>query len=322
MSDIMRPMPFAQLMDWILSEYAEQGSIFGESRIVKKRTGHARPIFDEKIETPYGPAAGPNTQLAQNIVASYVTGARFFELKTVQKMDGAELSACVNKPCILASDEGYNCEWSTELTVHDVNNLLVNLDELEAIRPSQHAALKQTLSKSKVNGRPIYGKAQDDRLRYASFVATTNNPHPLTDATGSRRYICLTIPRRQFIDNSGDIHYDQLYAQVVHEIRQLKAPYWFNNSEVERLQQLNLGYVQSKDMAQMVRACFRKPEEGEHARAVNSSEMLGVILKEYPAVPATHNSKVQIGLAMKELGFEGCNHSHVKYYYAVPRKTA
>lgn len=52
MSDIMRPMPFAQLMDWILSEYAEQGSIFGESRIVKKRTGHARPIFDEKIETP------------------------------------------------------------------------------------------------------------------------------------------------------------------------------------------------------------------------------------------------------------------------------
>ena len=46
-----------------------------------------------------------------------MTGARFFELKTVQKMDGAELSACVNKPCILASDEGYNCEWSTELTV-------------------------------------------------------------------------------------------------------------------------------------------------------------------------------------------------------------
>ena len=57
--------------------------------------------------------------LAQNIIASYYAGARFFELKTVQKMDGAELSACVNKPCILADDEGYNCEWSTELTVPD-----------------------------------------------------------------------------------------------------------------------------------------------------------------------------------------------------------
>ena len=74
------------------------------------------------------------------------------------------------------------------------NNLLVNLDELEAIRPSQHAALKQTLSKSKVNGRPIFGKTQEDRPRFASFVATTNNPHPLTDPTGSRRYICLEIP--------------------------------------------------------------------------------------------------------------------------------
>ena len=115
------------------------------------------------------------------------------------------------------------------------NNLLVNLDELDAIRPSQHAALKQTLSKSKVNGRPIYGAAQEDRARYASFVATTNNPHPLTDATGSRRYICLTIPEGQFIDNAGDIDYDQLYAQVLYELRELKAPYWFNNDEVARI---------------------------------------------------------------------------------------
>ena len=120
------------------------------------------------------------------------------------------------------------------------NNLLVNLDELDAIRPSQHSALKQTLSKSKVNGRPIYGGTQEDRPRYASFVATTNNPHPLTDVTGSRRYICLTIPDGQYIDNTGEIDYDQLYAQVLHEIRALKSPYWFNNSEVARIQELNL----------------------------------------------------------------------------------
>ena len=108
------------------------------------------------------------------------------------------------------------------------NNLLVNLDELDAIRPSQHAALKQTLSKSKVNGRPIYGCAQEDRPRFASFVATTNNPHPLTDATGSRRYICLTIPQGLLIDNSGEIDYEQLYAQVLHELTVAKTPYWFN----------------------------------------------------------------------------------------------
>ena len=116
MSDIMRPIPFDQLMDWILTEKKAQGTVFGESRLAKLG-GHARPIFGERVESPVGPAAGPNTQLAQNIIASYVTGARFFELKTVQKMDGAELSACVNKPCILAADEGYNCEWSTELPI-------------------------------------------------------------------------------------------------------------------------------------------------------------------------------------------------------------
>ena len=63
---------------------------------------------------PFGPAAGPNSQLAQNIIAAYVAGARFFEVKTVQKMDGADLAACVPRPCILANDEGYNQEWSTE----------------------------------------------------------------------------------------------------------------------------------------------------------------------------------------------------------------
>ncbi|MBQ9393442.1 MAG: putative selenate reductase subunit YgfK, partial [Oscillospiraceae bacterium] len=79
--------------------------------------GRTLPIFGERIETPFGPAAGPNSQMAQNIIAAYFAGARFFELKTVQKMDGAELAACVPRPCILADDEGYNQEWSTELTV-------------------------------------------------------------------------------------------------------------------------------------------------------------------------------------------------------------
>ena len=117
MSDIMRPMPYKHLLDWVLTEYGKSGSIFGVSKLVKHTNGQALPIFDEKIESPYGPAAGPNTQLAQNIIASYVAGSRFFELKTVQQMDGAELAACVPKPCINASDECYNCEWSTELYV-------------------------------------------------------------------------------------------------------------------------------------------------------------------------------------------------------------
>lgn len=75
------------------------------------------PIFGEKLEVPLGPAAGPHTQMAQNIISAYIGGARFFELKTVQVMDGEELAKCISRPCIIAEDEGYNCEWSTELTV-------------------------------------------------------------------------------------------------------------------------------------------------------------------------------------------------------------
>ena len=119
MSDIMRPISFSHLMNWVLTEHRDHGAIFGvlSDKMPRHTDGQALPLCAEKIESPYGPAAGPNTQLAQNLIASYVAGCRFFELKTVQIMDGEELSKCVAKPCITAADECYNCEWSTELTV-------------------------------------------------------------------------------------------------------------------------------------------------------------------------------------------------------------
>lgn len=119
MSEVMTCMSFGQLMDWVLEEEKTKGTVFGVHRPYHADASKKMELFGRKLETPIGPAAGPNSQLAQNIIASYYAGARFFELKTVQKMDGAELAACVNRPCILAEDEGYNCEWSTELTVPD-----------------------------------------------------------------------------------------------------------------------------------------------------------------------------------------------------------
>ena len=202
------------------------------------------------------------------------------------------------------------------------NNLLVNLDELDAIRPSQHAALKQTLSKSKVNGRPIYGCSQEDRPRFASFVATTNNPHPLTDATGSRRYICLLIPDGQYIDNSGEIDYGQLYAQVLHELTVAKTPYWFSNDEVARIQQLNQNYLLKKDISEMVEICFRKPKEGEVGKLMNSKMLLEHIQHAYPSIDISHGNKVRVGQAMKTLGYESTDHSNIPFYKVIPLKAA
>ena len=202
------------------------------------------------------------------------------------------------------------------------NNLLVNIDELEAIRPSQHPALKQTLSKSKVNGRPIYGASQEDRPRYASFVATTNNAHPLTDATGSRRYICLTIPQGKYIDNAGAINYEQLYAQVLYELRELKAPYWFNNDEVARIQELNQNFQEQKDMALIVSACFRKPNEGEEVKPLNCTQMLSLMQNDFPSLAINRSTRIYLGLAMKELGYDSVHYGNVPFYKAVPLKAA
>jgi predicted P-loop ATPase len=173
-----------------------------------------------------------------------------------------------------------------------------------------------------VNGRPIYGCAQEDRPRFASFVATTNNPHPLTDPTGSRRYICLQIPEGQYIDNSGDIDYEQLYAQAMYELTVAKTPYWFSNDEVARIQQLNQNYLVQKDIAEMVEACFRKPKEGEVAKLMNSKMLLTHIQHQYPSVDINHGNKVRVGQTMTSLGYESADHSNVPFYKVIPLQVA
>lgn len=126
MSEIMTGMSFEQLLEWVQKEHDRYFRVFGVRKPYVADPARAQTIFGRKLETVIGPAAGPNSQLSQNIVASYYAGARFFELKTVQKMDGRELAACVNRPCILAEDEGYNCEWSTELTVPEAQHEYIN----------------------------------------------------------------------------------------------------------------------------------------------------------------------------------------------------
>lgn len=115
MSDVMRPISIEALLDWVMKEYRKTGTIFGIRQFYKADKSKKISLFNEKMEVPFGPAAGPQTQLAQNIVAAYVSGARFFELKTVQVIDGEDTG--IAKPCISARDEAYNSEWSTELRV-------------------------------------------------------------------------------------------------------------------------------------------------------------------------------------------------------------
>jgi putative selenate reductase len=117
MSDKMRPIPFTQLLEWIFAEYELKRSIFEipSFKFFRYNNTPKANIFDEELDLPIGPAAGPHTQLAQNIISSYLVGGRFFELKTVQKLDNLK----IEKPCIDMLDEGYNTEWSQELTLEE-----------------------------------------------------------------------------------------------------------------------------------------------------------------------------------------------------------
>ena len=112
MADIMRPVPFGELLKRIFSEYKESNSIFSipAAQFYKNETDKNISVWGESSETPVGPAAGPHTQLTQNIVSSWLAGGRFMELKTAQIMDTLEIA----KPCIDAEDECFNTEWSSE----------------------------------------------------------------------------------------------------------------------------------------------------------------------------------------------------------------
>lgn len=202
------------------------------------------------------------------------------------------------------------------------NNLLVVLDELDQIKAGQQAALKQSLSKNTVNGRPIFGRAQMDRHRYASFMATTNNPRPLNDPTGSRRFICVRIPSGTLIDNESAIDHEQLYAQLVDEVEQRRLRWWFTASETEAIQEANLPYQHVYSVAEMVSVCFRHPRLGEKVEPMTIAQIMEAMQEQYPEMDMAPRMKAQVGATMKRLGFEQRRRSEGNCYVAVPRQVA
>ena len=203
------------------------------------------------------------------------------------------------------------------------SNLLVNLDELDQIKSGKQAELKQMLSKIQVNGRPIFGKAQRSRKRYASFVATTNNSRPLQDTTGSRRYLCVEIPQDTIILNDRPIDYDQLYAQVVYEVCEQKLPYWFTPAETRRIEEMNVKFQRVSDLETMVTTCFRRPEAGEISHPMLTRDVVSVLTRSFPELKPSHGTDIKVGMILKHLNFERkeCNRGTV--YYLVPlTKTA
>ena len=179
MSDAMRPLPFDQLLDWILAEYRHNGAIFGIPRALfyqpRPDAPYAIPdLYGHYLATPIGPGAGPHTQLAQNIVAAWLCGGRFMELKTVQIMD----ELVIPRPCIDMADEGYNVEWSQELKLEQ------SLREYVKAWVLLHALHRLLGHEGKVPWGTVFNMSVGYDLKGIQSPAITRFMDGLADASG------------------------------------------------------------------------------------------------------------------------------------------
>lgn len=113
------------LLKWILTDLEERNEIFGIAKEQFFTPGPADPFrmhrYGKLLETPLGAASGPHTQLAQNIVAAWLTGGRYIELKTIQVLDELD----VTKPCI-------DMRWSLITGFMVLFNMLMSMCSLRS----------------------------------------------------------------------------------------------------------------------------------------------------------------------------------------------
>ena len=145
----------------------------------------AMDLRGARLETPIGVAAGPHTQLAQNIVVAWLCGARVIELKTVQTLDRIEVA----KPCIDMQDDGYNIEWSQELGIREsFNEYLTAWVLIHALHARPRVSRRPARGCSSISASATTSRASADRT-CSGFSITWRMPEPSSSAASARSRI-------------------------------------------------------------------------------------------------------------------------------------
>ena len=193
---------------------------------------------------------------------------------------------------------------------------LINIDEFDMLSRSQQPLLKHLISKSDVKMRPPYGKAYEQRRRYASFIATTNNTRPLPDdKSGSRRFICIQV--ENVIDTYSPIDYEQLYAQLLAEIAEGRR-YWFDDAENVRIIADNRQFERVGNIEKMIDLTFRPSTDGKSRLSVD--EIVGILDSAYPNFHRTKNINAEVGKALNHLGLQPHKTKSRQEYYLEVRE--
>ena len=178
---------------------------------------------------------------------------------------------------------------------------LINIDEFDAMSKKQQPILKYLISKHDIKFRPPYGKVMEERQRFASFIATTNNRRPLVDPTGSRRFICVYADE---IDNTCLINYDQLYAQLYTELQQGHR-YWFEDEENARIMQQNEPFQQINSYEQMIALTYLAPEDTpEDTKYVLLQDIMKHLEKSFPTFSIGRSTDIELGRRLTKMGYD------------------
>ena len=169
---------------------------------------------------------------------------------------------------------------------------LINLDEFDRVTQRQQIVLKYLVSTADLKYRPPYGKAYTTNRRYASFIGTTNEQTPLTDPSGSRRFVCVSIDGE--IDFETPVQHSQLYAQLMHEIRQGER-YWLSKEEERALMEHNLQYQRLNGLGEMLMAVIQKPRYEEEGLWMSLPELSALLKKHFKNYKEEEGTFVKIG---------------------------
>ena len=180
---------------------------------------------------------------------------------------------------------------------------LINLDEFDKITQRQQIVLKYLVSTADLKYRPPYGKAYTSNRRYASFVGTTNEQTPLTDPSGSRRFLCVSIDGD--IDFETPVQHAQLFAQLLHEIRQGER-YWLSKDEERALMEHNLNYQRLNGLGEMLMSLIQKPRSDEDGEWLGLKELSALIKSHFKGYKedATSIQKIAAYLRRPEYKFQ------------------
>ena len=208
---------------------------------------------------------------------------------------------------------------SSRMTKDDLftmtENLVINLEEIDTIPPSELNQLKAMVTQRYVDERRAYGRNKVHLPHVASFVATGNNLQFLTDDTGNRRWLPFEV---EDIDSpwEADIPYEGIYSQTYALYQDVNFRYWFTDKEIQQLR----GHVQQFEVPrpeyELLLTYYRKPVGLERGVYTTSSQIIGRF-----GNTSLRLSLQKVGRAMRELGFRQVKASNANYWVVVERTT-